>query len=116
MGSASRCSSATHWARGWDDSAAFGEFREIFGRSLEGYPDGSDFQNRVGEHFVGDFEGEVAFPDSLLGGAGERKAEFTELVDVHGSPAEAWLRTHGLRSFPAEPESQIAHPRRMRSG
>jgi hypothetical protein len=42
----------------------------------------------VGEHFVGDFEGEVAFPDRLLGGSGEGQAEFAELVDVHWSPAE----------------------------
>ena len=57
--------------RGGDDVGAFGQFGEIFWRGFEGEPDGGDFENRVGEHFVGYLEGEVTFPDGLFSGAGE---------------------------------------------
>jgi hypothetical protein len=82
-----------------DHSGAFGKFGKILGRALKREPDGRDFQHRMREHFVRDFEREITFPDRLFSGSGEPKAKFAELVDVH--------RCSTMRGSEADPTDEF---------
>lgn len=76
-----------------EDAGAFREFGELFGISFEREPDGRGNQGRDGKHFAGDFEDQVVFPLDLFRSAGEGKADFAQLVDVHiGAPSAGWRR------------------------
>jgi len=70
--------------RGGDDSRAFREFGEVFWRHFKGEPDACGLQQCDGKHFASNLEEEVVTPLDLLGGRGKGKAEFSELLDVHG--------------------------------
>ena len=74
----------TREVRGGDDAGAFREFQEVFRRHFEREPHAGGFQRRDGEHLACDLEEQVITPLDLLGGRREGKAEFAELLDVHG--------------------------------
>lgn len=66
-----------------NDAGALGEFGKIFRRDFEREANGSGDERRDGKHLAAHLEEEIVSPLDLLGGAGEGKANFAELLDVH---------------------------------
>ena len=80
-----------------NDAGALGEFGEIFRRDFEREANGSGDERGDGKHFAAHLEEEIVSPLDLLGGPGEGKADFAELVDVHGATLTVCGKRHRHR-------------------
>jgi len=68
---------------GWDDAGTLDEFDEVFIAAFEGEAQWSGLERGSREHFAAYFEDEIVLPENLLGGAGQRKTEHADPLDVH---------------------------------